>query len=71
MNFLKNLFSKLFIPPQNNCGGCSGSCYKKNIKYNVVCDFCGWEGTIRESLKLDNSNDKCPICEESKLSYKL
>ena len=41
------------------------------ISRSVQCPWCGWNGTVAESLKNGMGNDECPDCGETHMAYKL
>lgn len=62
--FFKALFAKKQAPS-------TPSKSKSSYPQSIICPFCGWQGTIEESLKINGENDTCPKCGETELIYTI
>ena len=39
------------------------------LRVDTVCDYCKWEGNFMQTLIVDDSNDACPRCGNTELTY--
>lgn len=42
---------------------------KRRLRVDTYCDHCKWEGNFMQTILLDDSNDACPSCGNTELTY--
>lgn len=55
--------SKFLIPEKKNT--------RRQLRVDTCCDYCKWEGNFMQTILLDDSNDACPNCGNTELTYIL
>ena len=54
---------KFLIPEKKNT--------RRQLRVDTCCDHCKWEGNFMQTTLLDDSNDACPVCGNTELTYIL